>query len=117
MREASVYRVLYRTRSHESAISFRVFTGQAGSGARVGWIGIDVIRTALCGPRLSIGQTLAHVEDSPAADVVIDDPVGQSIQLVTLAHEFAADGVHFGWSDPVRLWFLVKPDANRRELQ
>jgi hypothetical protein len=83
--------------------------GEARVRASVRWIRVDVIGTPLCGPRMLIWRALAHVEDCAAAHVVVDDAVGQSIQLVALAHELAADCVHFGGSQPVCLRLLLNP--------
>ena len=57
--------------------------------------------------RTAIARALAHIEDCSASHVVVDDAICNPIELVTLAHELAADCVYFGWSYPVRLWLLL----------
>ena len=51
--------------------------------------------------------SLPDVEDFAACHVVVDDPVCQSIQLVALPHEFAANRIHLGVGHPMVERYLL----------
>ncbi len=91
--------------------------GQTCLRARIRGIGIAVARAAFCGPGIASFLALFDIEKRAAGHVVIDDPVCESIQFVALPHEFAADGVHFGGSNPVGQRFFLNPDQFRRQHQ
>ncbi len=74
-------------------------------------------RAAFGGPGIASFLALFDIENRVASHVIIDDPVGESIQFVALPHEFAADGVHFGGSYPIRQWFFLNSNQLRGKHQ
>ncbi len=88
---------------------------QARVRAGVGRIRVDIIGAAFRGPGVSIGRAAVEVEDRAAGDVVIDDSVRESVELVTLPHELAADGVYFRRRHPIGERLFVDADELRRK--
>ena len=64
---------------------------------------------------MAVGRTLAHVEDGAARHVVIDDAVRESVELVALADELAANRFDLRRSHPVRQRLLLNADQLRAQ--
>ena len=62
-------------------------------------------------------RSLTDVEDGAARHVVVDDPIDEAIEIVTLPHELAADRVHLGARHPVGHRLLLDADEPRRQHQ
>ena len=84
---------------------------------RIGRIGIHVVRTTFGCPRLAPCRALLDVEDGAARLIVVDDPVGEPVEAVALAHELATDRIHLGARHPVGERLLLNPDEPGREHQ
>jgi hypothetical protein len=91
--------------------------GQTRVGARVLGIWIDIVRTTLGRPRVPVGGALGHVEDGAARRVVVDDPIGKTIERVALADELTSDRIDFGQRHPVGRRPLVDAYQLRRQHQ
>ena len=95
------YRLYYPFERRDLAI------GKACISARVGRVRILVVRATPDSPRVSAGLSLLDVEDFAARHVVVDDAVGESIQLVALPHEFGANRISLGVSHPMINGYLL----------
>jgi hypothetical protein len=66
---------------------------------------------------MASGRALLHIEDLAARDVVVDEAVHQTVELVALAHELASNGIDLGVGHPIIERFLLDTVQRSRQHQ